>query len=109
MISINYNSSKYVFKTPTIHFNALFNSLERGGHFQWPPKSPDGTALDFCLWGWMKSEVYKGKVNARDEMVAHIMNSAALVKQERQDDSKGATRTVAKRVEKCIEAPPDYE
>jgi hypothetical protein len=23
--------------------------------------------LDFCLWGWMKSEVYKEKVNARDE------------------------------------------
>jgi len=22
---------------------------------------------DFCLWGWMKSEVYKEKVNTRDE------------------------------------------
>jgi hypothetical protein len=21
---------------------------------------------DFCLWGWMKSEVYKEKVNTRD-------------------------------------------
>jgi hypothetical protein len=38
---------------------------------------------DFCLWGWMKSEVYKEKVNSRDEMVARIMNSAALLKQER--------------------------
>jgi hypothetical protein len=43
---------------------------------------------DFCLWRWMKSEVYKEKVNTRDEMVARIMNSAALVKQERQDDLK---------------------
>ena len=34
--------------------------------------------LDFCLWGWMKSEVYKEKVNTRDELVARIMNSAAL-------------------------------
>ena len=58
---------------------------------------------DFCLWGWMKSEVYKEKVNTRDELVARIMNSAAVVKQERQDDLRRATRTVAKRVEKCIE------
>ena len=55
---------------------------------------------DFCLWGWMKSEVYKEKVNTRDELVAGIMNSAALIKQERQDDLRRATRTVAKRDEK---------
>ena len=58
---------------------------------------------DFCLWGWMKSEVYKEKVNTRDELVARIMNSAAVIKQEHQDDLSRATRTVAKRVEKCIE------
>ena len=58
---------------------------------------------DVCLWGWMKSDVYKKKVNTRDEMVARIMNSAALIKQERQDDLRRATRTIAKRVEKCIE------
>jgi len=58
------------------------------------------TTLDFCLWGWMKSEVYKEKVNTRDELVARIMNSAALIKQERQDDLRRATRAVAKRVEK---------
>jgi len=58
---------------------------------------------DFCLWGWMKSEVYKEKVNTRDELVARVMNSAAVMKQERQDDLRRATRTVAKRVEKCVE------
>ena len=31
------------------------------------------------------------------------MNSAALIKQERQDDLRRTTRTVAKRTEKCIE------
>jgi len=25
---------------------------------------------EFCLWGWMESEVYKEKVNKRDELVA---------------------------------------
>ena len=59
---------------------------------------------DFCLWGWMKSEAYKEKVNTRDELAARIMKSAALIKQERQDDLRRATRTTGKkRVEKCIE------
>jgi hypothetical protein len=51
----------------------------------------------------MKSEDYKVKVNTRYELVARIMNSAALIKQERHDDLRKATRTVAKKVEKCIE------
>jgi len=51
----------------------------------------------------MKSEVYKEKVNTRDELVARIVNSAAVIKQERQDDLRRTTRTVAKRVENCIE------
>jgi len=51
----------------------------------------------------MKSEVYKEKVNTTDELVARIMNCAAVIKQERQDDLRRATRTVAKRVGKCIE------
>ena len=52
---------------------------------------------------WMKCEVYKEKVNTRDELVALIMNSAALIRQERQDDLRRATRTVVRRVEMCIE------
>jgi len=58
---------------------------------------------DFRLWELMKSEVYKEKANTREELVARIMNSAALLKQERQDDLKRATRTIAKRVEKFTE------
>jgi hypothetical protein len=58
---------------------------------------------DFCLWRWMKSEIYKEKVNTRDEFVARIINSAALIKQEHQDDLRRAARTIAKRVEKFIE------
>jgi hypothetical protein len=58
---------------------------------------------DFYLWGWMKSEVYKEKFNTRDELIARIMNSATIVKQERQDDLRRATRTIAKTAEKCVE------
>ena len=46
----------------------------------------------------MKSEVYKEKVNTRDQLVARIVNSAALIKQELQDDLRRATRTIAKKV-----------
>ena len=51
----------------------------------------------------MESEVYKEKVKTRDELVARIINSAALIKQVRQDDLRRAIRTIANRVEKCIE------
>jgi hypothetical protein len=48
----------------------------------------------------MKSEE---KVNTRDKLVTCILNSAALLKQEHQDDLRRATCTVVKRVEKCAE------
>jgi hypothetical protein len=51
----------------------------------------------------VKSKVYKEKGNTRDELVACIMNSGALIKQECQDSLRRATCTIAKRVEKCIE------
>jgi hypothetical protein len=51
------------------------------------------TALDFCLWGWINSEVYKEIVNTRDELVVRIMKSAVLIKQERHDDLRRVTRT----------------
>jgi len=50
-----------------------------------------------------ESKVYKQKVNTRDELVAPIMNSTALIKQEHQDDLRIPTHSIAKRVEKCIE------
>ena len=59
--------------------------------------------LVFCLWGWMKSEVDREKVNTRNELVTRSMNSAALIKQECQGDLRRATCAIAKRVEKCIE------
>ena len=48
----------------------------------------------------MKREVYKEKVNTNDELVTRIMDSAALIKQERQDDLRRRTPTIAKRGEK---------
>ena len=40
--------------------------IGRGRPINWPPRSPDLTPLDFCLWGWMKSEVCRREVDTRD-------------------------------------------
>jgi len=39
-------------------------------------ESSDLTMLDFCLWGWMKREVDKRKVDARDELFVRILDAA---------------------------------
>ena len=46
--------------------------------------------LDFCLWGWMKSKVYRTKVDTRDELLGLIMDVIASIK-ERQDALRQAT------------------
>jgi hypothetical protein len=65
-------------------------------------KVPTPYSIRFLLWGWMKGEVYKEKLNITDELFARIMNSAAFLKHERQDDLRTSKLTVVKRVEKCI-------
>jgi hypothetical protein len=69
-----------------MHFSTLLTIvhvalLSFSGH-----QGPQTLLLWICGCGDGKSEVYKEKVNTRDELVAHIMNSAALLKQEHQDD-----------------------
>jgi hypothetical protein len=52
----------------------------------------------------MKSEVYKENVNTRDELVARIMNSAALLEKERQYDLRRATYAIVKSVENALKS-----
>jgi hypothetical protein len=56
----------------------------------------------FLSVGMGEKRSLQRKSNTRDELVTCIMNSAALIKQEHQDDLRKATHTVAKRLEKCI-------
>jgi hypothetical protein len=50
----------------------------------------------FLFVGMDEKQSLQRKVNTRDELVAHIMNNAALIKQERQDYLKRATHTICK-------------
>jgi hypothetical protein len=65
-------------------------------------ESPGLTPLDFCLWGWMKSRVYKRKVDTRDELLACILDAAARIKK-REDQLRRKTRDLRTRAAKCIE------
>ena len=60
-------------------------------------------SLDFCLWCWMKSEVYKLKVVTRDELPVRILDAADSTKG-REDQPRRTTRDLRSRVAKCAEA-----
>ena len=74
--------------------------MGRDSTINWPPRSPDLTPLDFCLWGLMKSEVYRKKVDTRDELFVNILDVIACIK-ERQDALRRTTRYIFTRVAKC--------
>jgi len=65
-------------------------------------ESPALTPLDICLWGWMKSEVNKIKVDTADELLAGILGGAGCIKKP-EDKLRQTTRDLRTRVEKCVE------
>ena len=81
------------------HLNGTFPNrwIGRGSTINWPPRSPDLTPLDFCLWGLMRSEVYKKKVDTRDELLVKIVGVIACIN-ERQDALRRTRRHVFTRV-----------
>jgi hypothetical protein len=50
----------------------------------------------------MKNEVYKGKMDTRDELLARILDAAARIKK-REDQIRRTTRDLRTRVVKCTE------
>jgi hypothetical protein len=91
------------------HLNDTFPNwwISRGSTFNWPAKSPDRAPLDFCLWSWMTSEVYRRNVGTWDKLLDRIMDAIARIK-ERQDELRRATRHVPARVAKCTEISKIY-
>lgn len=54
--------------------------IGRGGPTQWPARSPDLTPLDFFLWGNMKRLVYSTPVENEMDLVARVVEAAAIIK-----------------------------
>ena len=65
-------------------------------------ESAELTLFEFRLRGWMKSEVYKIKVDTADELLASISVAAGCIK-EREDQLRRTTRDLQTRVAKCTE------
>ena len=88
----------------TQHLNNTFPNkwIGRGSTINWPPRSPDLTPLDFRLWGMMKGEVYREKVDTRDELLVNTLDVIACIK-ERQDALRRTTRHVFTRVATFID------
>lgn len=75
--------------------------IGRGGPILWPPRSPDLTPMDYSLWGWFKSDVYRQKPLTRDDLIARIFIAATRIR-ERQDSLHNITRNLRERVVKCV-------
>jgi hypothetical protein len=54
------------------------------------------------MWGWMKSEVYERKMDARDEKLARILDAAARIPK-REDQLRRTMRDLRTRAAKCNE------
>lgn len=48
---------------------------------RWPPRSPDLTPLDFFLWSYVKAEVYKVRINTREQLIQRINDAFGTVKE----------------------------
>lgn len=46
--------------------------IGRRGPLEWPARSPDLTPLDFFLWGYLKTKVYKSKPNDLQDLKTRI-------------------------------------
>jgi len=53
--------------------------IGRGGPIPWPPRSPDVTPLDFFLWGYVKTIVYKSTVRDIRELRHRIQLAVASI------------------------------
>jgi hypothetical protein len=68
-----------------IDYSTTENYIERWRRFSdvpWPPRSPDSSACDFFLWGYLKSKVYVRKPRTFDDLKVSIREEIATVPQE---------------------------
>jgi hypothetical protein len=56
--------------------------VSRFGNVPWPPRSPNLSASNFILWGYLKSKVYIQKPRTVDNLKVSIREKIATVPQE---------------------------
>ncbi|XP_065223877.1 uncharacterized protein LOC135848033 [Planococcus citri] len=74
--------------------------ISRNTKIPWPPRSPDLSACDYFLWGYLKSKVYVNKPQTLTDLQNNIIHECALI-------SQGMLAKVfnnfRKRLEECVE------
>ncbi|KAJ4440472.1 hypothetical protein ANN_08613 [Periplaneta americana] len=63
---------------------------------------PYSTEL-LCVWSWLKSEVYKCKVETWEELLARILHACAQVKESAQISNSNRQQQLSTRAAKCTE------
>jgi hypothetical protein len=56
--------------------------ISKKGDIDWPPRSPDLTAPDFFLWGFLKSKIYANKPKTIEELKNNIRAEIAAISPE---------------------------
>ena len=91
------HTSKLALQWLNDHFGARV--LSRKTPTPWPAHSPDLTPLDFFLWGYLKSEVYKKKANNLSELKKAITE---VVRSIGPDTCAAVIRQVEAQADICI-------
>lgn len=92
-------------RTPEVT-NMLYQVFEDrwlgfNGPFKWPARSPDLTPLDFCIWGYIKDQVYDVPPTTKEEMKSTVLNCFNNLPQD--VIWKATQNEMQKRVFKCLE------
>lgn len=87
----------------SMELDRLFDDrwIRRLGPWNWPPRSPDLTPLDFYLWGTLKDRVYKTPVHNREELERRVIQEIENL--DPAEIRAATTNVVHRRIQKCLE------
>lgn len=72
--------------------------ISRNGDIDWPPRSPDLTAPDFFLWGYLKGRVYANRPMNLQQLKQNIRDTVTEITQEM---CENVMKNAMKRVRIC--------
>lgn len=79
--------------------------ISRFGDITWPSNSPDLTAPDFFLWGYLKQKVYERRPNTIRELKMHISEEIGNI---RAEVLESVMQNFRHRLHKCIEVNGEH-
>lgn len=81
--------------------------IGKGGYIAWPPKSPDLTAMDFSIWGLMKTRVFAHPIANVEHLNLWITIEFDIINEDLVMLAR-IVNSIEKRYLKCIEMNGEY-